>query len=396
MLGRICAALLLLAATTVALSVNANASPTPSPVAGSARFDTDPGLNARAQLAAEHLPTSLEPSLAATTFNNAYAGTKITSAGLEVSLATDRLAVRTAALPAVVDSVPISIRYVTHSENQLRALTQDIGVDRETWRKSGLVLSEWGPDYDSNKVHVVLATHNAAAERALLDRYGADWVTIDSETGINEPSSSRTTDTSPWYGADYIYHSNGSFCTSNFTFRAHGNGYLYTGTAGHCAGGTWYTNGRVLGNVGTMWYGNRNVDFEDIRVSSGATLPYIWADPNAYTRLVKTYATTDPIGGLICTDGTVDREVCNVRIYYNYQTDCYANQCTYDTVDATQLNGRAAFSSGDSGGPVETPLSSSTTEARGVVISHRNTPATRGNYTPIRFILALDFTLQTG
>lgn len=339
-------------------------------------YAVDATLNSLAQLAADKVVASGQ-SGAASVFGQSYAGIAITPGGVELSLAGDNAPDVEAVVPRVVDSVPVTFKIVDHSQAVLNALTDRIGADRNAWIAEGITLSAWGPDYSSNKVLIYLSSFSKSAADALAAKYGTD-LTIVSGDSVQYSPASRTTDTTPWYGGDLITTS--AACTSWFS-TSNASGQIFGLTAGHCGGGTWYTNGLVYGTTYSIAYPNFNIDAEVIPVSSNAG--YIWADPNFSTRRVSAYSTTDPVGGLICTDGATDREVCNVRIDQANVTDCYSGQCTSGSVLAHQLNGVHAFSGGDSGGPVETTLGDGTTEARGMIIANRSSDPSYGAYSPV-------------
>lgn len=86
-------------------------------------------------------------------------------------------------------------------------------------------------------------------------------------------------------------------------------------------------------------------------------------------------------GTLLCTDGAVDREVCNVRINQTYVSMGYEGIEIIDQVYAGQTGGHAAFTIGDSGGPVY-QLSSGNVRAYGMIVAH-DASYNQGYYTPV-------------
>lgn len=186
-------------------------------------------------------------------------------------------------------------------------------------------------------------------------------------------------------------------CTSNFTFHDI-PGHSYTFTAAHCGyavGTAYYQHGNYFGHVTAFQWGGSNIGAALIQLY-GTSRARIWSDPNAIYRSVKGYSTTDPIGGLICTNAAVEAEVCNIRIDKTGQTLTYGNHTMYNAVQAHQLNGTDSFAPGSSGGPVETTGGLTNSTARGVIDATVTGDYATGWYTPIRYpIGSFNVTLNT-
>jgi transposase len=115
----------------------------------------------------------------------------------------------------------------------------------------------------------------------------------------------------------------------------------------------------------------------------------IWSNPTSTSRTVAKVAPSDPTGGLICTDGLTNLEVCSVKFESINQDVTYdingVSTTVTGTVYACQTAGKAAFSGGDSGGPVETTLGSTSATARGEILANTDS-AICGWYLPERTI----------
>ena len=114
-----------------------------------------------------------------------------------------------------------------------------------------------------------------------------------------------------------------------------------------------------------MW-GGASADAIIIRTPAGVS-PLIFSDPTSTTRTVTSTATSDPVGGPICTGGAVSKEVCRVEIDATGQTVRYDNHIVYNLVKAHQADAVPVFARGNSGGPVYTSIGSSGAQARGIV-----------------------------
>ena len=126
------------------------------------------------------------------------------------------------------------------------------------------------------------------------------------------------------------------------------------------------TDGGYFGSVATRKFGG-SLDAEDFKVGGAAE---VFSDPNAAERNVDGVSTTNPVGGLICTDGYTDREICSVKILSDGASCKYDGKKITNLVKAFQRNGIPAFSPGDSGGPVYTTLKGGGVNARGMIVAH--------------------------
>lgn len=127
------------------------------------------------------------------------------------------------------------------------------------------------------------------------------------------------------------------------------------------------------------------MDAEIIPVASNSA--YIWSDPTSTARHVNGTSSSDPVGTLLCTDGQADLEVCSVKILAGGQTVNYDGVAVQGLVAAQQTSGQAAFTGGDSGGPVEATSGSTATTAFGMIEARNlNTPS-YGWYMPVRTLI---------
>jgi len=364
--------------------------------AGTTTFQADAALNAKAMLAADSLAPLLTPppsvGLVGSTSNedNGFAGEAITAQGLEISLAPTVRGLTDPDLPTSVNGVPIVVRHVVHSQTQLLAVTDAINVDRLDWnaKSNTAALSTWGPDYGSNKVVVHLTNYSADVGAAIEAKYGSSLVSVATDGVVYRPATgTRKNDTTPWHGAALLCtvaatNCYGAICTSWFSVYAGSTSIDLT--SGHCGTHTWVNGTNTVGGTSTMAYPNRNLDAQEINVSSNQA--YVFNSANS-ARRVAGKTTSGAVGGLFCTDGYTDGEVCNVRIDSVNQTNCYDGQCTTGTVLAHQLNNIHAFSGGDSGGPVYNTQGDGSVLARGMIDSNNASNPAYGAYTPIAAIL---------
>jgi hypothetical protein len=255
-------------------------------------------------------------------------------------------------------------------------LSATITSSFDDWAAQGVALSSWGPDVVTNTIKIDLAHYTPDAAELLTAAYG-DLVTVSGDDQVAE-ASSRTADGAPWYGGSKITGPSGS-CSTWFPATRNSDGKAVMLTAGHCGTGTWKNNGNTMGTVSFSKWDNYT-DSEVIPVSSNAG--YIFSDPTSTTRTVTGVSTNNPVGGLVCTEGYTDREVCSVKIYAISQTVTYDGQLVYGLVKGVQTAGKNAFSAGDSGGPVGSTTGTNKIRAYGMLIARVTSDPSQGWYMP--------------
>lgn len=343
--------------------------------------------------AADVVSEDLTPVLEKTTN---YVGQRITAAGLEVVLSSASTAAETALIdleataqataltkfgidPSTI-SVPISVRIVPNSLATLTNLVGQLNSDQDAWAAKGISLDSWGPDLNSDLVVVHLQSYSATAAQEIESAYGP-LVTV-AAGDQSSSASSRTSDVAPWWGGDPISSATAG-CTSWFSVIS-ASGAAVSPTAGHCGAGTFTQGGHAFGTVTSRHFGG-SMDGELIPLSSNGAV--VWSDPTSTSRTVTALAAGNTVGALVCTDGAVDREVCSVRIDSTGNSVTYGGQTITGLVGAHQTSGRAAFTPGDSGGPIETTSGSSQSIAQGMLEAVVNgTGYSQGWYMPARTV----------
>lgn len=340
--------------------------------------------------------TTVAQALAPIVNDDTYMGIAVTPGGLEISLSAPPTSTQGSTVKTVLANesailsgfsappvVPISFRQVQASMAALTEVTNLLSADQVSWAEQGINLSAWGPDYSADNVSVHLAHYDLAAAEKLENTYGS--IVSVSPDAFSVGSSSRTADSAPWYGGDEIKMVSGNtstYCTSWFAVRNSSNSSIMP-TAAHCGAGTWTQNGHTFGKVTSRTFSGA-VDGELIPVTSNSYK--VWSDPTSTSRVVTGEAGVETLNGLVCTDGYVDREVCNVQIVGVNQSISYDGVTITGVTAANQKDGKAAFTPGDSGGPVEITSGSSSTLAEGMIVSHNNTTNAKGYYIPAKTI----------
>ena len=338
---------------------------------------------------ARQLAEDLEARLGAA---SNYAGIRITPSGIEVlTVGSPTLAEGEAVTSATsatkstgttpTDTVPVTFRQVGYPLSELTSITQRLDADSAELAAGGIRLSSWGPVQGDNRVVVHLEQYSDTAAQQLEARYGpAVSVAVGNEKAA---AGSRTADSAPWYGGDLISHNDGATtwnCTS--WFSATRSGSAVAATSGHRGSGAWKQNGNAFGNTSALHFGG-SMDGQIIPVASNSG--YVWADPGATTRVVKAVASSDPEGSSFCTDGNTNREVCGAYVYATNQSVSYDGQTITGLVYGVKENGQAAWSPGNSGGPVYT-IGSTGITATGMIEAYVVGGENMGWYMPARTV----------
>ncbi len=356
-------------------------------------FSTNDDANFAASQVAQQLLTELDGVVGYAGLQIVPGGIEVDSAGLSVAAAAAAISGTSRAFGGV--AVPIVARQVLNSQADLQQLGSQLGDDRSMWARQSVDITAWGVDVPSNSVRVMLASYKTQYRDALFAYYG-NRITVDPRDDAVEGSSDRFHDTPAWWGGDFIWVG-GVGCTSWFSLHSTGNNLDYNATAGHCSptGGNVYnstsptTNPNQQGTITqdhVHWSDGGNVDVEIYTVSSNAAR--VWADPTTQSRLVTSRSVSDPVGTLLCTDGQADHEVCSVEIVNSSVSVTYDGKTVVQQVYCHQINGQAAFSGGDSGGPVYAGKNGSAeAQAFGMIVAHQS-DASYGWYTPARSIFS--------
>lgn len=263
----------------------------------------------------------------------------------------------------------------------------DAGL-RSAARKSGAVLSEWYPDPVTDKVVIGFTKVTPAEVAAVRAGYGSTarvvtQVIAQASTGRISPSQerslasrhrivpdSRTVDSPPWYGGDWITGGNGVGCTSGYEF---GSGAM--STAGHCGATNWDNNGNFYGGTFTIQWGNGRIDMQLMNGSSYD--PYIWAGPGGNSPEPVSGSGGVAQGGGYCTGGAITDQNCSAVVdaidVCQVVNDNGTNVNVCDLDRAHSSNGTALMRSGDSGGPVYTNYSTNDPFAVGTLSSYLGT-----------------------
>ena len=375
----------------------------PAPVA--VDYLTDAAAHVQATLAAEKVD-----GVAQSSGDSGFFQTAVTSSGVELATTKGPSALPMAQLANAAGAVPVHVRVVPNSMATLMAVRDRIVADEDFWKGKGVQFGSWGPDYDSDVVVVHLVKYSAATAADVLQRYGALVSVAAGDTPL-ATRFNRIVDSSPWYGGDKI-NAPTRTCSSGFNYVS-ASGGQYVTTARHCSAGP---GSGALPGVNIYNFGNRvapvtssqelnngelDIEFGYASSIGGKVGGIVWSGSptSASLRHVISVATADPIRGVICMDGAITGEVCGVTILSVGACVPFSNGVTTCGLVVASKPGAVIGQGGDSGGPVETTIGSTQTEARGEMIGGAADPHEFDTnfYTPIRLITrAFNVTVKLG
>lgn len=187
-------------------------------------------------------------------------------------------------------------------------------------------------------------------------------------------------DSTPYWGGDRIasYQTiNGVNYVVECTVTAqYGTGMM---TAGHCGGSSWYQgyyNGSTIVESGTMgsvakrFWGNNEIDSE---ILTGGSYDHdVWALPSGNGALIALSVKGPATGTSVCTDGSTTGYICGATITSNDVCSNVNDNGTIVTVcglNIAQNNNAVIVQPGDSGGPVLTYVSLTTSTSGSTYIA---------------------------
>ncbi|HEY5224888.1 MAG TPA: hypothetical protein VIJ18_17800 [Microbacteriaceae bacterium] len=225
-------------------------------------------------------------------------------------------------------------------------------------------------------VHAPALVHRSGPAKPNLARtaVGAQSVSPATTTPGNYPPF---IDSAPYWGGDRIVSTQGQYIVQCTVTGAYGNGApTYMMTAGHCGptGTVWdqgYYDGTNIQYSGTMGtdvntsWGNNRIDGELLSGNSYGT--YVWTGSNSALAVAGIGRVTP--GSSICTDGSFTGHTCGATVAsVNTCANINDNGTNFVVcgLDIANANVRVV-QAGDSGGPVLTGETSTSTQIAGSI-----------------------------
>jgi len=234
-----------------------------------------------------------------------------------------------------------------------QSVTARIDSDRAGLAARGVQLTEWGPDPASGKVKIYLTHYTDAARLALLARYGSD-VVVAAESMPRPTPLSRSNDTSPFYGGDFITTPIGG-CTSGPTVVGNASGTNYMLTAGHCArlGDVVKTHGLTMGTVTNRRLCSPCIDSETVNGTYGwivwgggsTSSTYYYEDGALFAQPNQGSAS------LVTNDSAYTGELRGIAVQAVNQSVTFSDGITRRFLTRVYKGGQVIVHAGDSGGP---------------------------------------------
>lgn len=149
--------------------------------AGVHDFTEDPAANADAQEASDAIAKNLAD-------DPTYAGMAIRADALEVSAVGGGSSQLRAELTKDW-RVPIKVRTVSVSLKDQQDLTRQLNRDAAGLRANGIPLQTWGPDYELDRVEIVLSENRSGVRKMLFSKYGEANIVITVNDADDTPAS---------------------------------------------------------------------------------------------------------------------------------------------------------------------------------------------------------------
>jgi hypothetical protein len=273
---------------------------------------------------------------------------------------------------------PSSITYNGNATTPLAVLNseqQSFGDKAPSLIALGIQIQGWAVDVQANKLQVQVTSSGQQATDAITAAAGPNVEIQSLRTPI--VAASRTRDTLPWWGADFLNTPGGFICTSGFSLQDV-SGVTYSTTAGHCGTGVFKQNGQGYGITIHNYFVNGGYgDVQSISTypNSATGCIYTGGSSDSYYRCVSSVQSTPMLNQTVCASGAnnssaADTAQCGV-IYNTNVTGSYDGNTIHGLVQVhanyypNDTLGIAM--NGDSGGPVYNVLANGTINAQGII-----------------------------
>lgn len=275
----------------------------------------------------------------------------------------------------------VSISRISQVQDELTGLNVEgiVGADL-IWKTE--------PDQINGRVIVTVSAGNSSLFAALAERYG-DLVAARVETPRGMAgTSSRDSDSPPFWGGAYWSSSTGKACTTGFAWTVGSTSAMLT--AAHCistGGSASYPTYANVGTVasaseenwsdtnGTQYYTGQSVSRGDvalIRYTTRASDPYIYdgaAGTSTHTGVARMTTRRREVGDSVCVNGVTTGGWCGAVtqvgadiLYLADGTNVWARH-----VDEADAVGWTCPTHGDSGAPVFVNRSDGNVDAAGIL-----------------------------
>lgn len=365
------------AALAVGIS-DASASSSPSANVG------EPAAGSTSQVDGGHATGEAMLAYGQQQFANQFGGVTLENDGNDVVVHLTSLDSSTesaiSSAPGVDSSVPVRYQLIATTVAQQDALhaavTQD--VIGGYWSKQGIDVASWGPDSTTGDEDLSVVNLTDSASARLTARYGANVAaTAVTPAAADLQTASRTNDTSPFNGSDFITDESSFDCTSGIPVHSSTADYIIT--AAHCFTlNTNIFNGSVvfgygqnpptaMGSITQRDTSSGGLDAELEKVSSSDLL-YTGPAGNP-SRSIVSGRTSVIDGDQVCADGAFSGEVCAATIKHHglcVTEDTGRYVCSIS--EAIRSDETPVIGQGDSGGPLF-EFSGSNLEVVGTIVA---------------------------
>lgn len=241
----------------------------------------------------------------------------------------------------------VTIKTCARNLNDLNKVLNEVATST-VFSSNSVVLTRWGIEYGRNAVQVGVDT----IPPGFADKVTALWGdAVYLWIPPTEHLQSRTNDTAPFYGGDYIT-AGITFCTSGFTLtNAYGTRYAIT--AGHCfSSGTLVANGgHSMGTVDFRQWGGGAMDNELIGGGSYAGIIFIGGAGSAGNTMEYVGSAANSCTGCyVYENGTVTGQ-SKVMLTGSTYCDNVDSHVSCNVQGAFAVSGKGC-QEGDSGNPV--------------------------------------------
>ncbi|QQE79552.1 S1 family peptidase [Alicyclobacillus sp. SO9] len=299
-----------------------------------------------------------------TQFPNLYGGVVLTNNGKHINVYLTKLSKNAEkAIRHGAKSKLFTFIKTPHSKKQLLQIHHTVSQNAKTLFSKGIHLVSNGPDIKTGKEEINVANLTPSQKKYILKKFGKSNVEVNSvgTSSIPHLTASRSSDSAPWNGGDFITDDSTGDCTDGFGVHTTTQAFLLT--AGHCySTGTSVYNGAMTLGLGSFSYmgsvsgnGTSNEIDSALISASGGSSKLIWSGSSSNpVRDAVSGTSSVVVGDQVCQSGAFDGELCGL-VVQNADMTIYPDNGKYTfthEVEASNTSGGIANGAGDSGGPV--------------------------------------------
>ncbi|MGH7487227.1 MAG: S1 family peptidase, partial [bacterium] len=251
--------------------------------------------------------------------------------------------------------VRIRMRTVGNSLSELQGLTAKMTALIPTLAKSGINVTQVGPEIPQNDVIVGVDPWSSAIAASLSSEFGPLVHVVEQPAATPLSCTSRAICGAPWRGGVQLTGQQNTSCTMGYVGRDSAD-HHYLLTASHCfvqdlRSVDWYQHGTLIGTAyNDSWFNGSQADAFAISIAASAKSNYVYVSNSEKARVITSFVSGNTVGDTVCGVGITTGESCGVVSLTGQTTTLTVFGQTVNFTNQTKAG--YIGNGGDSGGTV--------------------------------------------